>query len=71
MDQELRSQLMDTSVYVANQTAVQTRGLQRRYDHQERTLTTRNEEFERLQETNRRRLVEETLKTKRVKDRVH
>jgi hypothetical protein len=64
IDQELRSQLMDTSVYVANQTAVQTQGLQRRYDHQERTLTTRDKELERFQETNRR----ETTRRRDIKE---
>jgi hypothetical protein len=66
VDQDLREQLSDTRHYVNTQAAEQSQGLQRRYDFQERTLTSREEELRRnskamRRETERRRGVEEEL----------
>jgi hypothetical protein len=66
VDQDLREQLSDTANYMNTQAAAQSQGLQRRYDFQERALTSREEEL-RLsseatrRETERRRGVEEEL----------
>jgi hypothetical protein len=45
VDQDLREQLSDITNYVNTQAAAQSQGLQRRYDFQERTLTSREEEL--------------------------
>jgi hypothetical protein len=66
VDQDLREQLSDTTNYVNTQAAAQSQSLHRRYDFQERALTSREEEL-RLnseamrRETGRRRGVEEEL----------
>jgi hypothetical protein len=66
VDQDLRETLSDTANYVNIQAAAQNKGLQRRYDYQERTLTVRDEELRLSSEatgeqTRRRRDVEEEL----------
>jgi hypothetical protein len=45
VDQDLREKLSDTANYVNTQAAAQSQGLQRRYDFQERALTSREEEL--------------------------
>jgi hypothetical protein len=45
VDQDLREKLSDTANYVNVQVAAQNKGLQRRYDFQERALTLRDEEL--------------------------
>jgi hypothetical protein len=71
VDQDLREKLSDTANYVNVQAAEQNKGLQRRYDFQERTLTVRDEELclsseATGEQTRRRRDVEEELS--RVRD---
>jgi hypothetical protein len=66
VDQDLREQLSDTTNYVNTQAAAKSQGLQRRYDFQERALTSREEELcinwkAMRRETERRRGVEEEL----------
>jgi hypothetical protein len=66
VDQDLRDQLSDTTNYVNTQAAAQSQGLQRRYDFQERTLMSREEELRinseaMRREAERRRGVEEEL----------
>jgi hypothetical protein len=66
VDQDLREQISDTTNYVNTQAAAQSQSLQRRYDFQERALTSREEEL-RLhseamrREAERRQGVEEEL----------
>jgi hypothetical protein len=64
VDQDLREQLSDTTNYVNTQAAAQSQGLQRRYEFQERALTSREEELRinsdaLRREAERRRGVEE------------
>ncbi len=66
VDQDLREQLSDTANYVNTQAAAQSQGLQRRYDYQERALTSGEEELSLnleavRREAERRRGVEEKL----------
>jgi hypothetical protein len=66
LDDEFRDQIRNNIKYINAQATAQTQGLQRRYDHQERTLNTRETELDRVYtqsstETSRRREIEEEM----------
>jgi hypothetical protein len=66
LDNELRDQIRNNQEYINVQATAQTQGLQRRYDHQERTLNTRQTELDIVYthsrtETSRRREIEEEM----------
>jgi hypothetical protein len=66
LDVNLTEHLKDVHTYIANQTQVQNTGLQRRYEHQEKCLGTREEELGESRqsvrtEIDKRRIVQQKL----------